>query len=251
MAGVRGGASVASRYHYMINLLDTLRAFGGESTSQEVYQWFKDRGIARPEDLANIQRSKETRFVKEVRFARQLLYYGGLIHEDVGGSWRLTPDGWNADLDLEGGRSLARRSNWKIRPTGKATQQARRSLPQPTSGPTKGPFPHAWSRMIDRDVSGPASTYVMRFGESSIWKIGFAANVTKRLADLNRHVPTELLRCRWMLAHECRWPDAASAYLMEQRVLAELADRSSIGERLDCPEELLLAVWDSSRAPKD
>lgn len=215
----QSGALIPSRYHYMINLLDTLRAFGGESTSHEVYLWFKTQGIARPDDLAEVQRSNETRFAKEVRFARQLLFYGGLIADDVGGSWRLTPDGWDTHLDLGGARALARRSNWKVQPKRKNIQKGdRQQIAQRPLGPTRGPAPQAWSRMVDRDVSGPASTYVMRFGQSSVWKIGYAANVTARLAELNRHVPTELLGCRWMLVLERRWPDSASAYQMEQRL---------------------------------
>jgi hypothetical protein len=83
--------SIASRYHYMINLLETLRAFGGSSTSREVYRWFKEQGIARPEDLAIIQESRDTRFVKEVRFARQLLYYAGLVAEGLGGAMAADP----------------------------------------------------------------------------------------------------------------------------------------------------------------
>src|SRR4051812_22141312 len=85
MATVSGSSAVPSRYHYMIYLLATLKAFGGSSTSKEVYQWFTERGIARPDDLADTQRSGETRFAKEVRFARQLLFYGGLIAADAGG----------------------------------------------------------------------------------------------------------------------------------------------------------------------
>src|SRR3954465_11836447 len=171
-----------SRYHYMINLLETLRAFGGAATSQEVYEWFRSRGIVRSSDLA-VQQSKETRFAKEVRFARQLLFYGALIAENEPGRWQLTPEGWGTELDLEGARRLARRSEWKVRPRSRSyprTVATAAAEPLPDR-PTKGPSPTAWRGTVERENSGPASTYIMRFGGTPIWKIGYASNVTKRL----------------------------------------------------------------------
>lgn len=240
---------MASRYHYMINLLETLRAFGGDSTSREVYEWFKQQGIARAEDLVTVQESKETRFVKEVRFARLLLFYAGLIAEDVGGRWRLTPEGWDTELDQESARLLARRSSWKVGRSKRAPDDESPASYRAVQGPTKGPKPRSWSRLVERDATGPASTYLMRFGETGIWKVGYAANITRRLANLNRHVPTELLGARWELYREHKWPDPDSAYAMEQRVLDALEPVRTAGERLRCATDVLLPAWESAKQP--
>lgn len=233
-----------SRYHYMINLLDMLRAFGGIATSQEVYRWFRTQGIVRLSDLA-VQQSKETRFAKEVRFARQLLFYGGLIAESEPGRWKLTPDGWNTHLDLESARRLARRSQWKVRPGQRADPPtvAIDEVEPRSAGPTTGPSPTAWRGTVERENSGPASTYSMRFGDTPIWKIGYASNVTKRLAELNRHIPVEVLKVRWQLAWQKRWPTIQEAFDMEQRVLQLLSAARTTGERVQCAEELLLCAW--------
>jgi hypothetical protein len=223
----------------MISLLETLNAFGGSSTSTDVYRWFIDQNIARAEDLADKQRSGETRFAKEVRFARQLLFYGGLVADGAGGSWRLTPLGWEIDLDVDSARALARRSNWIVQPRKTPSQP----IPLPTRSPSKGPAPLGWKAIVSREVSGPASTYAMRSGNSDVWKVGFSTNLTARLAELNRHIPVELLNCRWVLALERRWPDSISAYQMEQRVLARLSDLRTTGERVQCAEKLLARAW--------
>ena len=233
-----------SRYHYMINLLDTLRAFGGVATSQEVYEWFRTQGVVRVSDLT-VQESKETRFAKEVRFARQLLFYGGFIAENVPGRWELTPDGWNTQLNLESARKLSRRSEWKVRSSQRseaptvAVVEAESAPP----GPTTGPSPTAWRGTVERANSGPASTYIMRFGDTRIWKIGYTSSVTKRLAELNRHIPVEVLKVRWQLAGQLRWPTVREAFELEQRVLQLLSASRTTGERVQCTEELLLAAW--------
>jgi hypothetical protein len=240
-----------SRYHYMINLLDTLRAFGGVATSQEVYEWFRTQQVVRLSDL-KVQESKETRFAKEVRFARQLLFYGGYIAENVPGRWELTPDGWNAQLDLESARRLARRSEWKVRPSRRseaATGAIIEAEGRP-AGPTKGPSPTAWRGTVERENSGPASTYIMRFGDSQVWKIGYASNVTKRLAELNRHIPFEVLKVRWQLAHEKRWPSVQEAFDMEQSVLRVLSASRTTGERVQCSEILLLRGWEEAASER-
>jgi hypothetical protein len=89
----------------------------------------------------------------------------------------------------------------------------------------------------------------MQFGDSLIWKVGYAANITRRLANLNRHVPTELLDCRWELHLEHRWPDSNSAYAMEQRVLGALEHLRTTGERLRCSKDVMLPAWEAAKYP--
>lgn len=234
---------IPSRYHYMINLLDTLRAFGGAATSQQVYEWFRIRGIARSSDLA-VQPSKETRFVKEVRFARLMLFYGGLIAENEPGRWELTPEGWNTELDLEDARMLARRSGWECPghhslALGSAPAESEPSL----GGPTRGPSPTAWRGIVERESSGPASTYAMRFGRTRIWKIGYASNITRRLAEVNRHIPVEVMEDRWTLALERQCPTVRDAYDMEQSILQLLTEFRTTGQRVHCTGEALISAW--------
>jgi hypothetical protein len=241
-----GNKEIPSIYIYIIEMLETLRAFGGEATSDEVCDWFRHQGIAREKDLATVQKHGETRFRKEVRFARLALAKAGLLEGNDPGHWQLSPLGWNARLDLGSARAIA-----NGRPTASVSVlqdwiEELGDVPEIGAGgsPTKGPSPTAWEGLVRRGLATRASTYVMRFGATSIWKIGFASNLTARLAELNRHIPVEVLNCCWSLVREQRWPDPKLAYEMEQRVLAELRDSRTTGERVRCSEKDLNAAWE-------
>jgi hypothetical protein len=61
-----------------------------------------------------------------------------------------------------------------------------------------------------------------------------ATDVTVRLTEVNRHVPTEVLGESWRLALQQLWPTEGAAYDVEQRVLNALRTRESVGERVVC-----------------
>lgn len=235
---------------YMINLLETLRAFGGSGTSDEVCDWFITQGVARPSDLEKIQKHGETRFRKEVRFARLALAQAGLLSGNDPGQWRLSPRGWTTDLDLESARAIANRRPAEFDDERDGSLDAPEIPPDLVTvpGPTRGPAPIAWEGIVQRPLATEASTYVMRFGTTSIWKIGHTSNMTARLAELNRHVPVEVLNCRWQLVLERKWDDPLLAYEMEQRLLRELVNYRTTGERVSCTEGQLGAAWEGAKS---
>jgi hypothetical protein len=90
-------------------------------------------------------------------------------------------------------------------------------------GPTRGPQPSNWESTVSRATEGSAYTYVFRFGKKDIWKIGWATDVKARLAQVNEHVPSELLGESWVEGFKEPRPNQQEAYEMEQRLLELLA----------------------------
>ncbi len=120
------------------------------------------------------------------------------------------------------------------------------------SGPTTGPRPTSWSRTVHRDADGESWTYAFRFGSRDVWKIGHAKDVEARLAEINQHVPEEVLREGWRLVLRQRWDTATQAYEMEQRVLTglrTLKGASAVFERVCCSQRQVEAVWSGSLVP--
>ena len=117
------------------------------------------------------------------------------------------------------------------------------------TGPTRGPAPSSWSGVVSRDATVAATTYALRFGTRNVWKIGHAQDVTGRLAEVNKHIPHEVLGEWWSLGWEQNWPNQTAAYEMEQRVLDRLAERRTEGERVTCTEDELRAAWFSALVP--
>ena len=191
--------------------------------------------------------SKKVHFAREVRFARQELADGGLL-STLGGAWRLQ-DSAVLDFTVEDIREIARqntRRRWETRQTPAAVAPpADRARAHPRPAPTTGPRPASWKGIVLRDP-GPAATYVFRFEAADVWKLGFAADVQSRLGEINRHVPVELLRRRWLLVCSKPWPSSEQAYRMEQRVLELLTSRRSIYERVQCSERELSAAWQAA-----
>jgi hypothetical protein len=236
----------------MINLLDALRALGGESHSSVVYQWMEEQGIARKADLVVVQKDGGTRFRKEVRFARKELFDAGMIENGGPGEWYLTATGQDTHLTHASANEIVR-LNQKLRPLRRAqkksrTQQrpvARRR--QRRTGPTTGPRPVSWSRVVSHDVLGPAYTYIMQFGNSSVWKVGKANDVHHRLVEVNKHIPFELLNAEWAVVDQQEWPNSVLAHAMEQEVFTILHSLRKHGERLTCPKEALVNAWIEAR----
>ena len=127
-------------------------------------------------------------------------------------------------------------------PTTPALQRLRLAA-EALKGPTQGPEPSTWEGSTGQDATLPASTYAFRFGSHDVWKIGHAQDVKTRLAEVNAHLPVEVLRECWTAAYHHKWPTQKDAYEMEQRVLARLAEKRTEGERVSCTEDELSAAW--------
>jgi hypothetical protein len=235
---MRAADTISSRLIYMSALLDALRALGGSGRSGQVYALLVDGGVARSSDLKAQQASGETRFVKETRFARKELVDAGLILNGQSGVWVLSDLGWQTTLTPEEARKLVRdRRHLKSRAAMKFGSQGRASVP------TTGPRPVSWTGQVTRDAAGAAWTYVMKFGDTDVWKIGHARDVEARLALINVHVPVEILEQQWLPFLRYAWPDSGCAYAMEQELFRMLKRRRTSGERVRCPESELLEAW--------
>ncbi len=115
-----------------------------------------------------------------------------------------------------------------------------------TAAPTTGLKPVGWTAEVTYDPNAEAWTYLMRFGQRDVWKIGHTQDVKRRLEELNLHVPQEALNECWVLVRRKRWQTSAQAYEMEQALLRMLAAHRTIGERVRCDEEIVFALWESS-----
>jgi len=118
------------------------------------------------------------------------------------------------------------------------------------SNATTGPRPTSWAAETGRNAEESSFTYAFQFGNRELWKIGHAKDVLARLADVNRHVPHEVLGEQWHAVLQQRWPTEVAAYEMEQRVLAALRTSSCVGERVSCGKRQLESVWTSAIMPR-
>ncbi|MDA7968826.1 MAG: hypothetical protein MPK31_07885 [Gammaproteobacteria bacterium] len=119
--------------------------------------------------------------------------------------------------------------------------------------PSPPPLAERGGYLVERDPNRPAQTYLLRFGSSNIWKVGWAHDATKRCDDINTHIPSELLSHMlddplWRIHKTQDWENAALAYQMEQRVLRELAGRgfTTQNERAKCDAKIIMEVWSSA-----
>jgi len=106
-----------------------------------------------------------------------------------------------------------------------------------------GPVPSQWAAWVEHGIDRPAQAYVFRFGDTDVWKIGWSVDPSKRLAEVNRHIPVEVLGAGWRLAHVASCPDMRQARALEQRALAVFAEHRTAGERLRCAADLLDRRW--------
>lgn len=111
------------------------------------------------------------------------------------------------------------------------------------SGGTMGPVPSSFMTTTIRDAGREASTYAFQFGSQNVWKIGWAHDPTARLAELNKHVPDEILGQKWGGGYRQKWASAEQAYDMEQRVLRSLQGNEIYGERVHCTKEAFEVAW--------
>ena len=232
--------AISSRLIYMGAILDALRETGGAASSKDIYEILVQIGIARTSDIRTVQTSGESRFVKEVRFARKELVDAGLVVNGAAGVWSLSLDGWRTCLTPEGARELVR-----LRRHGGAKRMLGSHKPAQVSGsvPTSGPPPSDWSKTVSRRSDRSAWTYIMRYGTTDVWKIGFATDVEARLGEINQHIPVEVTNCHWMHYARHPWPDSHSAFAMEQRLLKTLETVRTRRERVRCTETEILDAW--------
>ncbi len=111
------------------------------------------------------------------------------------------------------------------------------------NSPTTGPIPSAWESTVKNNPETEAVTYVLRFGKTDCWKIGWADNLDKRLRQVNKHIPVEICNSQWNCAWKQQWPNRKSAYDMEQSLLRGLQRHRTIGERILCCEDDIQNIW--------
>lgn len=116
-----------------------------------------------------------------------------------------------------------------------------------TPKPKTGPAPPTFESTISRDANRPAYTYVARFGQSEIWKIGHTVDPDRRLRQLNLHIPIEEICSCWRLELLQNWESEADAHEMEQALLYNLAQHRTHGERVRCPRKTISAAWATSK----
>lgn len=235
---------VSTRVHYMLALVRALAANEGCARPGTAYAWLEAHGERRhqvpPRDV-----DPDMHFQREVRFARQELADGGIV-TSIDGMWRLADAGLSASMSVDEARRI-------IRDNRRRREQRREGVTEGVSGadreirplarPTTGPHPSRWEGLIIRE-DGSASTYALRFGTSDLWKIGFASNVDVRLAQVNQHVPVEILGDCWSLELCVDWPCQEMAYAMEQEVLLRLLHQRTMFERVRCSREQLKLAWE-------
>lgn len=89
-----------------------------------------------------------------------------------------------------------------------------------------------------------AFTYVMRFGGTNCYKVGYTNDLARRLGELNAHIPYEVegqdIWKQYLTEHH---EDERRAYEMEQRLLDALPPDNIIGERFTCDSMELEVLW--------
>jgi hypothetical protein len=113
----------------------------------------------------------------------------------------------------------------------------------------KGPPPSTYEAMVIKSHSGPAYSYLLRFGEvRNVWKVGMCINVETRRKQINAYVPVEALDEDWQLVQARMFESAMKAYEFEQSVLAAAEtsglELSLTGERIFCDKSSILRTWD-------
>lgn len=107
-----------------------------------------------------------------------------------------------------------------------------------------GPSPSEWSALTSR-VDGPTATYLFRFGNTEIWKIGISQNPAQRLIALNFSVPSEHLGFGWSIVLQQKWASGALAYKMEQSLLESLGAARTQCERFRTSEKHIFNLWNA------
>lgn len=226
--------TVPSRHVYMVGIVEVLRTAGGALSSAEVFEHLLIAHWARPDDVLAMQKSGESRFRKEVRFARLELERAGLLKNGAPGFWRLSELGWTTFMSIDRARDLV---NYR-----RHGAQGRSTVSL-APGPTLGPRPTSFVVTTSRNSDKPSWVYIFRFADTAVWKVGHAVDLQARLADVNRHIPVELDGRSWVLFAWARLETAEIAYDREQAILSEMSLYRTRGERVRCTRDQVTAVW--------
>lgn len=236
---------LSTRIYYVMAVARALVSSGRPVSPLQVYKWLETNGLRRTRAVPSP--TDTNHFHKEIRFARQELADSGLVRS-VDGRWVVEHIDDLLSLTPDVAREMIRhnrRNRDDRRIKDDLTRQA--SIPdQSYPLPTTGPRPSEWASVIFRK-DGPASTYAFRFGDTDLWKIGFATHVDARLREVNRHIPVELGGSAWVKFLAAQWPNQLAAYSMEQEVLGRLIRERTFFERARCDHERLSAIWKSAR----
>ena len=116
-------------------------------------------------------------------------------------------------------------------------------------GPTRGPGPTSGTFTGERQED-IAQTYVMRFGQRNVWKIGYAKDPRARLNEVNAHVPEEELGEGWRIAYTGHRVDAEEAHRMEAELLERLSAYRTERERVCCRPDVMEQAWIELHAPR-
>jgi hypothetical protein len=234
----------------MLAVIQALTALGGSARPAAIYSWVQEKGLRRPQ-VPPPKVSAEVHYQREVRFARQELAEGGILVSDEG-TWKFADFGVGREITVDEARNIVRENSRRrkerahkntadIAPTDKYPSE----INFHNFHPTTGPRPSSWEGTIVR-ANGPAWTYVFKFGDTDLWKIGFAADVEARLGQVNQHVPVELLDGCWSLHNCTKWRNPDLAYAMEQKILLFLKDYRTMFERVRCNRETLERAWENA-----
>jgi hypothetical protein len=232
----------------MIALVRALSALGGYARPRQAYDWIRENTGLAQRMPKGTKVSEVDHFEREVRFGRQELAEGGIL-ATAEGSWRLL-DSCATDLSVELARRITRdntRRRRERRARARGGKNSESISPSRPTMPSIGPRPTAWQGTVRREL-GPASTYLLRFEGSDIWKVGFAVSVEGRLREINQHVPVELIGRRWLMVKTQRWASSEMAHRMEQAVLVRLSASRTVYERVRCSEAEVVAGWEQALA---
>jgi hypothetical protein len=118
---------------------------------------------------------------------------------------------------------------------------------QTRTGRTRGPVPSNAQVSYFQNAYSETTTYLFQFADENCWKIGRTSRlVTKRLCEINKHIPHQLLDDKvWREHFHKVWGSVEKAHIMEQRVLDQLENENCLiqGEIIYCEESQLRSAW--------
>jgi len=114
--------------------------------------------------------------------------------------------------------------------------------------PSRGPVPSSWKETVERDVDGEGHTYLLRFGSSDVWKIGWTSDPERRLREINSHIPVGYIDERWAVHSRRAWPSKQQAFAAEQSFIDRMYRHSVGGEQFSASEAEILDAWRSVTA---
>jgi hypothetical protein len=110
----------------------------------------------------------------------------------------------------------------------------------------RGPPPTSRTSTVTWNAVGFGTTYLLRFGSSDSWKIGWTNNLDRRLRVVNKHIPYEHVGELWNVYMTVRWPNWRRAYRAEQAFLDQIEHRTGGSEHFQRNEDEVRATWISA-----